>query len=588
MCGIFALLNDGFSNKPVEQEFEKGRGRGPEHSVLQKVSIGAQFGFHRLAINGLNAASNQPLVHDDIILICNGEIYNYQKLYMDMNIIPDTDSDCEVILHLYKHYGIEQTLQMLDGVFSFVLLDNRLLTEPEQCTKMYVGRDPYGVRPLYILESPNERMQSVSYGFASEAKMLAELRNNVDTDTIAHFPPGHYAEYELPQKVSPQWRHVRTEKYHTPGFKTNIHLQNTVDDEIANCIGEIQTYFMSAVFKRCSTTDRPIACLLSGGLDSSLVAALVSEYHKIHGHPPIETYSIGLSGSEDLKYARTVADHLGTRHTEIILTEADFIAAVPEVIRGIESYDTTTVRASIGNWLLGKHISQHSEAKVIFNGDGSDELAGGYLYMGACPDAVEFDRESRRLLKDIHAFDVLRSDKSISSHGLEPRTPFLDRSWVQFYLSILPEIRFHKLGRNPEKYLLRQAFSPAWFANCQGNPLLPEEVLWRRKEAFSDGVSGQTRSLYEILGDHAKSSKTLDLEQKSYTWNPPKTAEQQWYRQIFEEAYPGLGRLVPYFWMPKYVEASDASARTLDIYRDGQTDEETESTEFVDVEDYVI
>jgi len=201
---------------------------------------------------------------------------------------------------------------------------------------------------------------------------------------------------------------------------------------------------------------------------------------------------------------------------------------------------------------------------------------------------VEFDRESRRLLKDIHAFDVLRSDKSISSHGLEPRTPFLDRSWVQFYLSILPEIRFHKLGRNPEKYLLRQAFSPAWFANCQGNPLLPEEVLWRRKEAFSDGVSGQTRSLYEILGDHAKSSKTLDLEQKSYMWNPPKTAEQQWYRQIFEEAYPGLGRLVPYFWMPKYVEASDASARTLDIYRDGQTDEETESTEFVDVEDYVI
>jgi asparagine synthase (glutamine-hydrolysing) len=591
MCGIFALLNQGFSSKNIDEQFQKGRGRGPEHSTLQTVSIGAMFGFHRLAINGLNSESNQPLMIDDIILICNGEIYNYLKLYQDMNVIPDTDSDCEVIIHLYKMYGIEQTLQMLDGVFSFVLLDNRTLTQPHETSKIYVARDPYGVRPLYTIESFDAQRQETSYGFASEVKMLSELRASRDCDTIQHFPPGHYAEYELPQKVMPQWRLVQTTKYHTTGFKTCIMFKNAVEDEIGECIHEIQTYFMSAVFKRCSTTERPIACLLSGGLDSSLVAALVSEYHKINDLPPIETYSIGVSGSEDLHYAKVVAEHLGTRHTEIILTEADFIAAVPEVIRGIESYDTTTVRASIGNWLLGKHISKCSQAKVIFNGDGSDELAGGYLYMGACPDSIEFDRECRRLLKDIHAFDVLRSDKSISSHGLEPRTPFLDRSWVQYYLSILPEVRFHKTGRNPEKYLLRQAFSPAWFSDCAGNPLLPEKVLWRRKEAFSDGVSGKTRSLYEILGDHASTlfpspETATSTGAKVYDWNPPKTAEQRWYREIFEEAYPGLGRLVPYFWMPKYVNATDASARTLDIYHKDSNDISSDDQEFVEFAEF--
>ena len=345
-------------------------------------------------------------------------------------------------------------------------------------------------------------------------------------------------------------------------------------------MANIQKYLMSAVHKRCCTTDRPIACLLSGGLDSSLVAALVNEYHKKNGLPTLETYSIGLENAEDLKYARIVADYLGTKHTEIIVTEVDFLNAIPEVIVDIESYDTTSVRASIGNWLLGKYISANSEAKVIFNGDGSDEVAGGYLYMARAPDALEFDRECRRLINDIYMFDVLRSDKSISSHGLEPRTPFLDREWVQYYFTIPFGMRFHTGVKRPEKYLIRDAFDGARFSNVDGKPLLPASVLWRRKEAFSDGVSQQSRSLYTIIQEHAQTTLTA-TDTTITTTNDyllPNNAEQFLYRSIFEKHYPGHGKLVPYFWMPKYVKATDASARTLALYNkvEAETKNETE------------
>jgi asparagine synthase (glutamine-hydrolysing) len=280
-----------------------------------------------------------------------------------------------------------------------------------------------------------------------------------------------------------------------------------------------------------------------------------------------------LENAEDLKYARIVADYLGTVHTEVVVTEEEFLKAIPQVIVDIESYDTTTVRASIGNWLLGKYISEHSEAKVIFNGDGSDELSGGYLYMGHAPDSLEFDKECRRLLGDIYMFDVLRSDKSISSHGLEPRTPFLDREWVQYYLSIPYEMRFHKNHKRPEKYLIRDAFSTKYFSNINGEPLLPEDVLWRKKEAFSDGVSRQSRSLYTIMFEHALRELMCKEEDIANTIPDyyeghllPTTPEQVLYRSIFEEHYQGHGKIVPYFWMPKYVRATDASARTLDIY----------------------
>jgi asparagine synthase (glutamine-hydrolysing) len=574
MCGIFCLLNnDNEINADfIKEQFRKGKNRGPEYSKLTNVSIKALFGFHRLAINGLNAESNQPLVHDDVTLICNGEIYNYKELYKMLGITPNTDSDCEVIIHLYKKYGIEYTLKLLDGVFAFVLCDNKLSNEDSH---IYIARDPYGIRPLYILKDkgsektipttttkittiPKIKSKSKIVGFASEIKVLSEFTKLEDSNfTIEHFKPGTYSSYSQKFKVMTKWNFDYEKQYHSNCFNMNPYT--------GDLNKEIQHYLISAVKKRVLVTDRPIACLLSGGLDSSLITALVNQVHKTVSDKKLETYSIGLEGSEDLKYAKIVADYLGTKHTEILLTEQDFLDAIPEVIYTIESYDTTSVRASIGNYLLGKYISENSDAKVIFNGDGSDELCGGYLYMHKAPNEIEFDYECRRLLKDIHAFDVLRSDKCISSHGLEPRTPFLDRSWVQFYLSIEHNLRFHPGLKQCEKFLLRNAFCKENFKNDDDSQLLPDEIIWRKKEAFSDGVSKTTRSLYEIIQEYAENVLKIPNE-ILYEHNQPKTTEQQYYRAIFEFHYKNIGNVVPYYWMPRYINATDASARTLEFY----------------------
>ena len=578
MCGIFALINDtfGFSSTFINEQFLKGQGRGPEFSKLSVVSMKATFGFHRLAINGLNDESNQPMTIGDITLICNGEIYNYEELYIMMNVEPSTDSDCEVIIHLYNKYGMEHTLQLLDGVFSFLLLDNKYDIIGN---KLYVARDPYGVRPLYILKPTNKNSEKM-IGFASELKCLSEFQNIKNDYVLEQFEPGTYSLYNLPCKSICDWTLENENiRYHTTGFASHIFQPFDYEQmELEYIYSKIQYYLSCGVNKRCITTERPIACLLSGGLDSSLITALVNEYIKnqnsfLQGQQQmvLETYSIGLPDSEDLKYARIVANYLGTKHTEIICSEEDFINAIPDVIYAIESYDTTTIRASIGNYLLGKYISENSNAKVIFNGDGSDELCGGYLYMHKCPDSLEFDKECRRLLKDIHKFDVLRSDKCISSHGLEPRTPFLDREWVQYYLSIHPSIRHHSNIQKSqcEKFLLRSAFSPSYFLNSDNKPLLPDSVLWRTKEAFSDGVSKTSRSLYEIIQDHVAKYKKDYIDNYSVTTGVlPETDEQVYYRKIFDENYPKCANILDYFWMPKYVRgAKDACARTLNIYK---------------------
>jgi len=386
------------------------------------------------------------------------------------------------------------------------------------------------VRPIYILQNTNELI------FSSELKQLNGFYGDVK-----YYPPGTYSFYRYNFLIE-------MKKY--TSFPFLMETQKDIRYGIYNKLKE-------AVKKRTiGTTDRPIACLLSGGLDSSVITALVNE---LLPKGQLETYSIGLEGSVDLKYAKIVADYLGTKHTEIIISEDDFFNAIPEVIEAIESYDTTTVRASVGNYLIGKYISKNSEAKVIFNGDGSDELTGGYLYFNKCEDSIEFDKETKRLLTDIHMYDVLRSDKSISTNGLEPRTPFLDRGFVEYYLSILPEIRCHSLLGKCEKYLLRESIE-----YCNIN-LLPREILYRRKEAFSDGVSSENRSWYQIIQEKV-SILDENLDFSRYKINKPQTNEMCYYRNLFECYFPGRSDILKYFWMPKYVKASDPSARTLKEY----------------------
>jgi asparagine synthase (glutamine-hydrolysing) len=568
MCGIFALLNNNSSLHTINTEFQKGKNRGPEFSELIQLNQ-LSLGFHRLAINGLNAQSNQPFRMHDIILICNGEIYNYKQLYAYMNAPPVTDSDCEVIIHMYLKYGIEQTLTMLDGVFAFILYDTR-------SHHIYIARDPLGVRPLYHITHRESQ-----YGFASEIKCLSQLYT--DKYSITQFSPGSFSSFinASNSRFIPLQQNI---PYFIPTFPHNW-LSNSMPPN--SIYSNISSYLNEAVIKRCLTTERPIACLLSGGLDSSLIASLVNNFYNLNHIPnKLETYSIGLQGSEDLKYAKIVADYLGTNHTEIIVTEQEMCDAIPEVIYAIESYDTTTVRASIGNYLLGKYIASHSEAKVIFNGDGADELFGGYLYMHKCPDDIEFDKETRRLLKDIYLFDVLRSDKCISSHGLEPRTPFLDKNVVNFVLSLTPYFRNHKNhtidNKSTEKFILRHSFSDTYFKNYKNEPLLPDSILWRRKEAFSDGVSSQGRTLYTIIQEYCakqlnKQNQDQDQDQEQdqdqdqeqedcFIYLPCIETEKYYYKQLFDNLYPNCDHLLPYFWMPKYIIATDPSARTLELY----------------------
>ena len=552
MCGIFSLFNNSiFTKAEVLLSFNKGKARGPETSNVIDFDVEKLFlGFHRLAINGLDENSNQPICINNTYLICNGEIYNHKQLCDKLKIDSQTNSDCEVILHLYFRYGISDTLTLLDGVFAFVLLDMNI-------SKAFIARDPMGVRSLYQYTGGGENPIHL---FSSEMKsiydLFAILRESQDNNScdiqsngvteyrITHFLPGTYSVLDTQTHELV----IKNKSYFLLPAPLNIAFYGHMPVYLT-----LRDLFISAVQKRVDTTERPVAALLSGGLDSSLVASLASR-SLLHKHnTKLETYSIGLADSEDIRNARIVAQFLDTKHHEIIVTEDDFFAAIPEVVYHIESYDTTTVRASIGNYLVAKYISEHSNAKVILNGDGSDELFGGYLYMQMCPNSFEFERETRRLLQDIYMFDVLRSDKCISSNGLEPRTPFLDRSLVEFYMSLPREMKyaFHKKGG---KYCIRQAFadlSPA---------VLPTEILWRRKEAFSDGVSSLKKSLFTILQDKIKDSGLVADDLSGVE------LEKAYYKQVFDKYYHGSDNVLPYYWMPKYSNTNDPSARTIENY----------------------
>ena len=536
MCGIWAVigkLHRGLLSP--EEALAALKARGPEYAAAMEAGP-VILGFTRLAINGLTPAGHQPFVRGSTTLVCNGEIYNYKQLAERHGItLEEGSSDCAILPALATALPPADFCRTLDGVFALVLVD---LAQD----RVLVARDPYGVRPLFYATADDTTF------FASEIKALPRsLEPKI-------FPPSSYALYKASSGELleiQQYHHVPTVKL--PIFSYPYHRQEAK--------AALREALYAAVKKRLMS-DRPIGALLSGGLDSSLVAAIAAQELRKQGRR-LSTFSIGMPGSTDLAFAEKVAKYIDSDHHTILLTPQDFLEAIPEVVRAIESYDITSVRASVGNYLVGKYIRNNTDIKVVFNGDGSDEIGGGYLYFYAAPSDEAFEAESERLLKEIHIYDVLRSDRSMAAHGLEARTPFLDKAVVATWLSLATGFRKPRKpsaegrGAAMEKQILREAF--------ELENLLPFEVIWRKKEAFSDGVSSVEDSWYKRCGAYA-AEQGIDLtEATAYTHNPPKTEEALLYRKLFEETYGSeAARVIPAMWLPRWIAgATDPSARTL-------------------------
>ena len=529
MCGIFAYLGNDLSQDDLTSAFEMIQPRGPDFTTLQQVGESCWLGFHRLAIMDPSPAGNQPFWLNSATLVCNGEIYNHHELALNHHFTMDTGSDCEVILHLYRQLGIEQTVKALDGVFAFVIVDG---------DRMYLGRDPIGIRPLFVGHRTSESGKREWFA-CSEMKGLQSV-----CDEVRPFEPGHWAEIDM-----------ATGEMVTHRFYDMAYPESPEEDESV-IMETLREKLIAAVDKRMMS-DRPLGCLVSGGVDSSLVAALVARHYPEKG---LHTFTVGLDiGASDRGYARMVADYLGTNHHEVCLSRQEALALIDETIRVCESFDTTTIRASTMQLAVCRYISENTDIKVVFNGDVIDEASGSYVYFKNAPSPEAYQEETIRLMREIYLYDVLRTDRTVSGCGLEARLPFGDLDFVQYYMSIPPKYRQPRDG--VEKYLLRKAFEG----------YLPDAVLWRPKEAFSDGCSTMEESWYSIIQTFVSelvSDEEFEATQLDHC--APRTKEELYYRRVFERHYPDRSAVIPAFWMPRWCgeDVVDPSARVLtSVYR---------------------
>lgn len=521
MCSIIGYLS--LNNIDLmEKGFERSLSRGPDMYRLEKYKT-AVLAFRRLAIMGLTESGMQPFHYKNYHLVMNGEVYGFRKIKEELikkGYKFNSDSDCEIILPLYDLYK-EDMFKMLDAEFACIIYDD--------IKKDFIAaRDPIGIRPLYYgYDNENKII------FASEPKCIKSI-----VKKILPFPPGHYYK---DGKFSSYLDITKVEKY--------------VDGNIDGICKNIHDLLIDGIEKRLDA-DAPVGFLLSGGLDSSLVCAVASNILK----KPIETYSIGMSEDAiDLKYAKQVSDYIKSNHHEIIITKDDVINALEEVIEILATYDITTIRASIGMYLLCKAIHKNSNIKVLLTGEISDELFG-YKYTDFAPNAIEFQNESIKRVKELHMYDVLRADRCISSNSLEARVPFGDLKFVNYVMSINPEIKMNKY--NMGKYLLRYAF--------KRDKILPESILMREKAAFSDAVG---HSMVDYLKEYANSFYSDEMYEKlinKYNHSKPFTKESLLYREIFEKYYPNQSQMIVDFWMPnknwENCNVNDPSARVLKNY----------------------
>ncbi|MCR4712075.1 MAG: asparagine synthase B [Clostridia bacterium] len=555
MCTVIGVKGRRLPLEELESAFMATISRGPDSMEMQELP-GAVIGFQRLSIMDLTESGMQPFClkrspcgaeppdaevpaadtpERADYLVCNGEIYGFRGLKAELaakGYCFTSNSDCEVILPLYREYGLEM-FPLLGSEFALLLYDG-------EKDDLIAARDPIGIRPLYYGE---DRFGELV--FASEPKDLLPL-----CEVIKPFPPGcyyaggaFYCYMDIATSPDPGDPAVKPAPAMTgkPGL-----------DKVCRGIRDL----LIASVKARLDADAPVGFLLSGGLDSSLVCGISARLTD----RPLRTFAIGMDTDPiDLKYARQAADYIGSEHTEFRMTKEEVLAAVPEVIKILGTWDITTIRASIGMYLCCRKIRESTDIRVLMTGEISDELFG-YKYTDFAPDAASFQREAEKRIREIHMYDVLRADRCISVNSMEGRVPFGDTELVRYVMAIDPELKMNRFGMG--KYLLRRAFAE--------EKLVPDEILWREKAAFSDAVG---HSMVDDLKEHAEqlySDEEFRKASAQYGYCRPFTKESLWYRELFESFYPGQAGMICDYWMPNREWAGcavdDPSARVLANY----------------------
>lgn len=524
MCSIIGYTSTHYSSEYVGKFFDKTVSRGPDSSSFRYVGNNTWLGFHRLAIMDCGENGMQPFTLGSDAVVCNGEIYGFRKIKENLKkkYSFKSDSDCEVLLPLWKEKGVGM-FKDLDAEFALIIYDS-------ETSSLIAARDPIGIRPLFY-----GYLADGNIIFSSEARSLVGL-----CDKVISFPPGHY--YKDGQFI----------RY------TDISKPLSVcKDDIDTVCRKIRDYLIEGVEKRLDS-DAPLGFLLSGGLDSSLVCAISS---KILGRS-IDTFAIGMDTDPiDLKYAAEVASFIGSSHMEVRMSMEEVLANLETVISILGTWDITTIRASMGMYLCCKAIHENTDIKVLLTGEISDELFG-YKYTDYAPSTEAFQAEAEKRVRELHYYDVLRADRCISDNSLEARVPFGDLKFVRYVMSIDPKLKMNTY--NMGKYLLRKAF--------ENDHILPDDILWRQKAAFSDAVGHSMVDGLKKYAEEKYSDREFEIRANRYEYRCPFTKESLLYREIFEKYYPEQERMIPDYWMPnkewKGCNVTDPSARVLSNYGD--------------------
>ena len=522
MCAIMGFSKKTRTQEEIRPYFDRTVSRGPDMSKIIETPSG-WLCFHRLAIMGLSEAGMQPFELDGDYVVCNGEIYGFRPLKRQLTEKGyqfKSGSDCEILLPLFREYGLSMFAR-LDAEFAMIIYDS--MTD-----SLIAARDPIGIRPLFYGYDKDGGII-----FSSEAKNLVGL-----CDEICPFPPGHYYAYG---------KFVRYADLTT--------VKTYSEDDLETACKKIRDKLIAGVDKR-PDADAPLGFLLSGGLDSSLVCAISS---LILGKK-IRTFAIGMEKDAiDLKYARQVADFIGSDHTEVYMTRQQVLDSLEEVIAMLGTWDITTIRASMGMYLCCKAIHEQTDGRVLLTGEISDELFG-YKYTDFAPSPEAFQQESKKRIDELHMYDVLRADRCISVNSLEARVPFGDLDFVKYVMSIDPRLKMNTYDMG--KYLLRHAF--------EKDHLLPDDILWRQKAAFSDAVGHSMVDDLKAYAEEKYTDEEFETLRRQYDYCTPFTKESLLYREIFEKYYPGQAPMIQDFWMPNKswegCDVADPSARVLANY----------------------